>query len=147
MLVIRLARGGAKKQPFYHLVATHRRSPRDGRFIEKLGFFDPIARGKGTYLRMDLERIRHWFSQGAQASDRVKQLVRQFEAYGQAEIPASHHQARISERFDLRSKKKAARSLADEHAAAVLAAEEAKAQVVEEAKAQAEANVIGSLPG
>ena len=76
MVVIRLARHGAKKKPFYQIVAADKRMPRDGRFIEKLGFFNPVASGQAEKLRMELERVEYWLSQGAQPSDRVKSLIK-----------------------------------------------------------------------
>lgn len=78
MLAIRLSRGGSKKRPFYHVVATDSRNARDGRFIERLGFFNPIARGQEETLRLDLERIEYWQKNGAQLSDRVKSLIKQY---------------------------------------------------------------------
>lgn len=75
MVKIRLARGGAKKQPFYHIVVTDSRNRRDGRYIERIGFFNPVARGQAERLRVDLERIEHWREQGAQISERVCHLV------------------------------------------------------------------------
>ncbi|HSH56869.1 MAG: 30S ribosomal protein S16 [Halomonas sp.] len=77
MVTIRLARGGAKKRPFYHLTVTDSRKARDGRFIERLGFFNPVARGQEERLRIDLDRITHWQSQGAQLSGRVAELVKE----------------------------------------------------------------------
>ncbi len=79
MVTIRLARGGAKKRPFYHVVVTDSRNRRDGRYIERVGFFNPIAPENETRLRLDLERIRHWMGQGAKLSDRVAQLVKEEE--------------------------------------------------------------------
>lgn len=75
MVKIRLARGGAKKQPFYHIVVTDSRNRRDGRNIERLGFFNPVARGNDERLRVDRERIDHWVEQGAQISERVSHLI------------------------------------------------------------------------
>ncbi|NKI33790.1 30S ribosomal protein S16 [Wenzhouxiangella sp. XN79A] len=75
MVKIRLARGGAKKQPFYHIVVTDSRNRRDGRYIERLGFFNPVARGQAERLRVDLERYEHWVGEGAQVSERVGHLV------------------------------------------------------------------------
>ena len=75
MVKIRLARAGAKKRPFYHIVATDSRSARDGRFIERLGFFNPRATGGEERLRLDATRLAHWKSTGAQMSDRVAHLV------------------------------------------------------------------------
>lgn len=75
MVKIRLSRGGAKKKPFYHIVVTDSRKARDGRNIERLGFFNPVARGQEERLRLDLDRIDYWTGVGAQVSDRVKTLV------------------------------------------------------------------------
>jgi small subunit ribosomal protein S16 len=77
MVTIRLARGGSKKRPFYNIVVTDSRNARDGRFIEKIGFFNPVARGQDEKLRLDLDRIKHWVNTGAQQSVRVAQLVKQ----------------------------------------------------------------------
>jgi small subunit ribosomal protein S16 len=77
MVIIRLSRGGAKKRPFYHLVVADSRSRRDGRLIERIGFFNPVARGQEESLRIDHGRVDYWVSQGAQLSDRVKQLLKQ----------------------------------------------------------------------
>jgi len=79
MVTIRLARGGAKKRPFYHVVVADSRSKRDGRYIERVGFFNPIARGGEVRLRLNSERIQHWFSHGAQATDRVISLIKENE--------------------------------------------------------------------
>jgi small subunit ribosomal protein S16 len=76
MVVIRLARGGAKKRPFYHIVVADKRRARDSRFIERLGYFNPIASGADIRLTLDLARVEHWISQGAQPSDRVKNLIK-----------------------------------------------------------------------
>lgn len=77
MVTIRLARGGAKKRPFYHLTVTDSRSPRSGNYLERIGFFNPIARGGEERLRVDFDRLNHWVGQGAQLSDRVAALVKQ----------------------------------------------------------------------
>ncbi|MEH6516418.1 MAG: small subunit ribosomal protein S16 [Halieaceae bacterium] len=76
MVTIRLSRGGAKKRPFYHLTVTDSRKARDGRFIERVGFFNPNARGQEERLRVEAERIAYWQGQGAQLSDRVAKLVK-----------------------------------------------------------------------
>lgn len=75
MVKIRLSRGGAKKKPFYHIVVADSRKSRDGRNIERLGFFNPVARGQEERLRLDLERVDYWTGVGAQVSERVKTLV------------------------------------------------------------------------
>ena len=77
MVKIRLARGGAKRRPFYHIVVADSRNKRDGRRIEKIGFFNPLARGQEERLRLDLERVDYWTGVGAQLSDRVANLVSQ----------------------------------------------------------------------
>ena len=76
MVSIRLARGGAKKRPFYSIVVADSRRSRDGRFIEKVGFFNPIATGQEETVRIDLDRIEYWVGVGAQVSDRVAKLVK-----------------------------------------------------------------------
>ncbi|GLP97178.1 30S ribosomal protein S16 [Paraferrimonas sedimenticola] len=77
MVTIRLARGGSKKRPFYHVVVADSRNARNGRFIERVGFFNPVARGQEEALRLDLDRIAHWVETGASTSERVAQLVKQ----------------------------------------------------------------------
>jgi small subunit ribosomal protein S16 len=76
MVTIRLARGGSKKKPFYHITVSDSRRARDGRFIERIGFFNPVARGQEERLRLDLDRMAYWQSQGAQVSDRVSSLAK-----------------------------------------------------------------------
>ena len=78
MVTIRLSRGGAKKRPFYHIVATDRRNRRDGRYLERLGFFNPLAVEGEEPIRVDLERLDYWLSQGAKPSDRVASLVQDY---------------------------------------------------------------------
>ncbi len=81
MVTIRLARGGAKKKPFYHITVADIRAPRDGRFIERIGFFNPVAhlarRKQEERLRLDLERLAYWQSQGAQITPRVASLAKE----------------------------------------------------------------------
>ena len=76
MVTIRLQRGGAKKRPFYQVVVADSRNARDGRFIERVGFFNPMASGQAEKLNLDLARIQHWVGQGAIVSDRVAKLVK-----------------------------------------------------------------------
>jgi len=78
MVTIRLSRGGAKGRPFYHLVVCDSRRARDGRYIERLGFFSPIATATEERLRVDVGRYEYWLGVGAQASDRVSALVKEF---------------------------------------------------------------------
>lgn len=78
MVVIRLARAGKRKNPFYHLCVTDKRNPRDGRFIERVGYVNPIARGEATSVSIDLERIDYWISVGAVPSPKVKSIIKKF---------------------------------------------------------------------
>ena len=75
-VVIRMARAGTKKRPFYHIVAADSRSPRDGRFIERLGYFNPLLpKDKEDRLRLDLDKVKDWMKKGAQPSDRVMRFL------------------------------------------------------------------------
>jgi len=76
MVVIRLARSGAKKTPFYHIVVADSRNARGGRFIERLGYYNPLARGPEAALQLDNDRVAHWLKSGAQPSDRVAHLIK-----------------------------------------------------------------------
>ena len=76
MVVIRLARGGSKKRPFYKLVVADQRNSATGRFIEQVGFFNPVARGQEEAVRVDQARIDHWVAKGAQMSPRVKSIIK-----------------------------------------------------------------------
>ena len=76
MVTIRLSRGGAKKQPFYHIVATDSRARRDGRYIERLGYYNPVARGEAVAVDVNLERVDYWIGNGARMSERVGQIVK-----------------------------------------------------------------------
>jgi small subunit ribosomal protein S16 len=77
MVTIRLSRGGSKKNPFYQIVVADIRAKRDGRYIERLGFFNPLAKGGEVELRLDRQRAQFWVERGAQPTDRVKQLLKQ----------------------------------------------------------------------
>lgn len=88
MVKIRLARSGAKKRPFYHVVATDRRSSRDGRFIERLGYYNPTARGQEQKLVLDIAKVKEWQGKGAQVSDRVAYLVSTVAADAAAPVAA-----------------------------------------------------------
>jgi small subunit ribosomal protein S16 len=78
MVKIRLARGGAKKRPFYHIVVADQRNKRDGRHVERVGYFNPIATGGEKPLHIDVDRIEHWLGRGAQPSERVVSLLKAF---------------------------------------------------------------------
>ncbi|MFL2760920.1 MAG: 30S ribosomal protein S16 [Gammaproteobacteria bacterium] len=77
MVTIRLSRAGAKKRPYYHITVTDSRKPRDGRFIERVGFFNPIAQGKDVRLSIDHERVDYWVGTGASLSERVESLIKE----------------------------------------------------------------------
>ena len=77
MVKIRLTRGGAKKRPFYHIIVTDSRSSRDGRNIERLGYYNPIATGNEKRVELNLERTKHWIGNGAQLTDKVADLYKQ----------------------------------------------------------------------
>ena len=125
MLTIRLARSGAKKRPFYHVSVADSRMPRDGRFVERVGYYNPIASGQEVRLELDLERIDYWIGQGAQPSDRVLNLLKQ-----NKETP-EQTEKRLAIK-DLKRQKKLAKKLAakepEEAPAEEAVAEEAPAE-------------------
>jgi small subunit ribosomal protein S16 len=84
MVTIRLSRGGSKKRPCYHIHVTDSRNARDGRFIERIGFFNPTARGQEESVRVDTERLTYWRNVGAQMSERVASIVKTLPAAEQA---------------------------------------------------------------
>ena len=77
MVKIRLTRGGAKKRPFYHIIVTDSRSARDGRNIERVGYYNPVAQGAEKRVELDLDRVKHWVDNGAQLTDKVADLYKQ----------------------------------------------------------------------
>lgn len=90
MVKIRMTRGGAKKRPFYHIIVTDSRSARDGRNIERLGYYNPVATGAEKRVVLDTDRVDHWVGQGAQLSDKVRSLYKEAKKAAQAEPePAS----------------------------------------------------------
>ena len=136
MLTIRLARSGAKKRPFYHVSVADSRMPRDGRFVERVGYYNPIASGQEVRLELDLERIDYWIGQGAQPSDRVLNLLKQ-----NKETP-EQTEKRLAAK-EVKRQKKLAKKLAEkEPVVEEAAAEEAPAEeaaAAEEAVAAEEA--------
>jgi small subunit ribosomal protein S16 len=132
MVIIRLARGGAKKTPFYNLVVADSRNRRDGRFIERVGFYNPSAKAGAEGLRVDQVRVAHWQGQGAQLSDTVARLVK-FHAKGPEHAVAS--KAKDAAKADAAKAKIAA----VEAAKAKAVADAAKAEAEAEAKAAADA--------
>ena len=106
MLTIRLARAGAKKRPFFHITVADSRKPRDGRFIERVGYFNPISSGKEVRLEINQERVEYWLSQGAQVSDKVLALLKE-----KNETPEEkERRARVKEKRRLRKLAKRADS-------------------------------------
>ena len=89
MVTIRLTRRGGKNQPFYHVVVTDSRERQGGSSLELLGYFNPVARGKETRLKLDLDRIDHWLKVGAQESDRVRQLVASYRKEAAKQVAAA----------------------------------------------------------
>ena len=120
MLTIRLARSGAKKRPFFHVSVADSRMPRDGRFVERVGYYNPIASGQEVRLKLDLERIDYWIGQGAQPSGRVLNLLKQ-----NKETP-EQTEKRLATK-ELKRQKKLAKKLADKEPA-----EEVPAEVITE---------------
>ena len=143
MVIIRLARSGAKKNPYYFITVADERRPRDGSFIERLGFFNPTARGQEERLRVDLDKINEWVSKGAQLSDRVQYLVKEamlspeeLKAKMDArKAKADAKKAAIEAKLAKEAEEKAAEEAAAAEAAAAEAAEE---DPVEEAPVEAE---------
>ncbi len=130
MVTIRLARGGAKKRPFYGImVADSRRSPR-GRFIERVGFFNPRAVGGEERLRVDSERVEYWISKGAQPSDRVASLLKQY---------AKGPEALAAEKAKLEEAAQAKQEASAKAEAEAVKAQEKAAAEAEKADAEAEA--------
>ena len=125
MVKIRLSRGGTKKRPFFHVVATNSRSSRDGKYIERLGFFNPSALDHEEDIRIDQERVKYWESQGAILSDRVRSLIK---------LLAVDREQRKAKRDEKLNKKKVARK---EKKAEETKAEEPAAET--ETKAEPEA--------
>ncbi len=142
MVIIRLARGGAKKTPFYNLVVADSRNRRDGRFIERVGFYNPSAKAGAEALRVDQERVTHWQSQGAQLSDTVARLVK-FHAKGPEHAIAA--KAKDAAKADAVKAKiaavESAKAKAELDAQAAETAAAAKAAEAEAAAAPAEAEV------
>ncbi|MES2180593.1 MAG: 30S ribosomal protein S16 [Pseudomonadota bacterium] len=136
MVIIRLARGGAKKTPFYNVVVADSRNRRDGRFIERVGFYNPSAKAGAEALRVDQERVTFWQSNGAQLSDTVARLVK-FHAKGPEHAIAS--KAKDAAKADAVKAKIAAAEAAKVKAAADAAKAEADAKAAEQAAQAAEA--------
>lgn len=132
MVKIRLARGGAKKKPFYSIVATDSRKRRDSGYIERLGYFNPVARGQEVRLTIEEDKIEYWTSKGAQISERVKQLIKEFKDPSIREKRVAVQEAKAE---------KVATAIATKLAAKAKAEEEAKVEAEAKAAATAAAEV------
>ena len=141
MVSIRLSRGGAKKRPFYHIVVTDRRNRRDGRYIERVGFFNPVAKGKEEKIRIDVERVDHWLGNGAQVSERVASLLKNYRKGAFAiETPiAEKSEAKIEAKQEAKSDDKDAAKAAAKKEPETEAKPAAESDSKAEAKAEAEA--------
>ena len=129
MVKIRLARGGAKKNPFYSIVATDSRKRRDSGYIERIGYFNPVARGQEVRLQLEEDRLSHWISQGAQISDRVKQLVKEYRDPSIREKQLAKQSAKADDKAKkIAAEEKAKADLEAKEAAAEAAAAEAQQQ-------------------
>jgi len=139
MLTIRLARAGVKKRPFFHIRVADSRKPRDGRFIEKVGYFNPIASGQEVRLEVDQERVDYWISQGAQLSDRVTTLLkRNAETPEQTEKRHALKEAKRLKKLSDKAALKVVEEAPAEEAAEAPAEEAAEAPAEETAEAPAE---------
>ena len=132
MVKIRLSRGGTKKRPFFHVVATDSRSSRDGKYIERLGFFNPSALGHEEDIRIDLKRVKYWESQGAILSDRVRSLIKLLAV--DREQRKAKRDEKLNKKKVARKEKKVRETPAEEPAAETEA--EAKPEAAEEAPAE-----------
>jgi len=133
MLTIRLSRAGAKKRPFFHITVADSRKPRDGRFIERVGYFNPISKGKEVRLEIDQERIDYWLSQGANISDRVLTLIKESNETPEEKVKReAKKEKRRLRKLDKRAKAKTS----DEPAKTVEDGEEAPAEAAEETPAE-----------
>ena len=146
MVIIRLARSGAKKNPYYFITVADERRPRDGSFIERLGFFNPSARGQEERLRVDLDKISEWVSKGAQLSERVQTLVKEAKLSPedlQAKLDAKKaksdaKKAAVEARLAKEAEEKAAEKAAEEAAEEAPVAEEVVAEEAPVAEEESE---------
>ena len=139
MVKIRLARGGAKKNPFYSIVATDSRKRRDSGYIERIGYFNPVARGQEVRLQLEEDRLSYWISQGAQISDRVKQLVKEYKDPSIREKQLAMQAAKADEKAKKIAAEEKAKADLEAKEAAEAAAQEAAAEEAAAAEAEAEA--------
>ena len=142
MVKIRLARGGAKKNPFYSIVATDSRKRRDSGYIERIGYFNPVARGQEVRLQLEEDRLSYWISQGAQISDRVKQLVKEYKDPSIREKQLAMQAAKADEKAKKIAAEEKAKADLEAKEAAEAAAQEAAAEEAAAAEAESEAPAV-----
>ncbi len=143
MVTIRLSRAGAKKRPYYHITVTDSRKPRDGRFIERVGFFNPIAQGKDIRLSIDHERVDYWVGTGATLSERVESLIKESKLSPEEILKVEEKKEQL--RLKKLAKKKENKEAPVEEAAEAPAEEAAVEAPVEEA-AEAPAEAAAEAP-
>ena len=146
MVKIRLARGGAKKNPFYSIVATDSRKRRDSGYIERIGYFNPVARGQEVRLQLEEDRLSYWISQGAQISDRVKQLVKEYKDPSIREKQLAMQAAKADEKAKKIAAEEKAKADLEAKEAAEAAAQEAAAAEAPAAEAPAEEAPAAEAP-
>ena len=145
-LRIRLARGGSKKRPFYRIVVADSRSPRDGRFIERIGTHNPMAPpDSAERLRLNEERVRHWLSVGAQPSDRVARFLASLGVMDAPKIPAQTKKNQPKAKAQERERERAEKA-AEEESAAAETAEAPEVTEAPEATSEAEAPAADEAP-
>ena len=149
MVIVRLAKSGAKKNPYYFITVADSRKPRDGAFIERLGFFNPSAKGSEERMRFNIDRLDHWIGQGAQLSDKVKELAKD------ARLSPDELQEKLERKKEKRDKKKEAikakkvaelEAKAEEAAAEEASTEEAPAEEAAADEAPAEETPTEEAP-
>ena len=147
MVTIRLSRAGAKKRPYYHITVTDSRKPRDGRFIERVGFFNPIAQGKDIRLSIDHERVDYWVGTGATLSERVESLIKESKLSPEEilKVEEKKEQLRLKKLAKKKENKEASAEEAAEAPAEEASAEEAAEAPAEEA-AEAPAEEAAEAP-
>ena len=141
MVTIRLSRAGAKKRPYYHITVTDSRKPRDGRFIERVGFFNPIAQGKDIRLSIDHERVDYWVGTGATLSERVESLIKESKLSPEEilKVEEKKEQLRLKKLAKKKENKEAPAEEAAEASAEEAPVEEAAEASAEEAPSEATA--------
>ena len=138
MVVIRLSRGGSNKNPFYHIVVTDSRKPRDSGYIERIGYYNPMARGSDIRLQVGQERIAYWLSKGAKASERVSHLLDQLKTSPEDAQKAGLRKGEMKKLQEEAAAKAYKEKIAEAKKAEKTTAEETKAEAAEEVNPEAE---------